>query len=79
MCVCVFNISDLKQDDALNTTCWPVLSNDKCCQVASLSIERTDDHFDPAEDVVLLKVSINQEDVVNKKISVQMESRLAEP
>ena len=40
----------LKQDDAFNTTWWPVLSIDKCCQVTSFSIERTDHH-------VLLKAS----------------------
>ena len=38
------NIRDLKHDDAFNTT-WPsVLSTDKCCQVASLSIEITGHH-----------------------------------
>ena len=41
----------LKHDDAFNRT-WPpiLLSIDKCCQVTSLSIERTDHH-------VLLKAS----------------------
>ena len=43
-------IRDLKHDDAFNTTWPPILSIDKCCQVTSLSIERTDHH-------VLLKVS----------------------
>ena len=43
-------IRHLKQDDAFNTTWPPVLSIDKCCQVISLSIERTDHH-------VLLKAS----------------------
>ena len=33
---------DLKQDDAFNTTWWPALSIDKCCQVTNLSIERID-------------------------------------
>ena len=37
-------IGDLKQGDAFNTMWWPVLSIDKCCQVTSLSIERTDHH-----------------------------------
>ena len=41
---------DLKHDDAFNTTWPPALSIDKCCQVTSLSIERTDHH-------VLLKAS----------------------
>ena len=37
------SIRDIKQDDAFNTTCWPVFSIDKwCCQVTSLAIERTD-------------------------------------
>ena len=40
----------VKQDDAFNTTWWPVLSIDKCCQVTNLSIETTDHH-------VLLKAS----------------------
>ena len=35
---------DLKQDDAFNTTWWPVLSINKCCQVTNLSIERSDHH-----------------------------------
>ena len=35
---------DLKHDDAFNTTWPPGLSIDKCCQVTSLSIERTDHH-----------------------------------
>ena len=43
-------IRDLKHDDAFNTTWPPVLSVDKCCQVTSSSIERTDHH-------VLLKAS----------------------
>ena len=30
---------DPKQDDSFNTTWWPVVSTDKCCQVTSLSIE----------------------------------------
>ena len=34
----------LKQYDALNTTWWLVISIQKCCQVTSLSIERTDYH-----------------------------------
>ena len=41
---------DLKHDDAFNTTWPPILSIAKCCQVTSLSIERTDHH-------VLLKAS----------------------
>ena len=45
-----FGNRDLKQDHAFNTTWPPVLSIDKCCQVTSLSIERTDHH-------VLLKAS----------------------
>ena len=40
----------LNQDDACSTTWWPVLSTDKCCQVTSSSIERTDHH-------ILLKAS----------------------
>ena len=32
---------DLKQDDAFNTMWWSVLSVDNCCQVTSLSMERT--------------------------------------
>ena len=43
-------IRHLKHDDAFNTTWPPVLSIDKCCQVTSLSTERTDHH-------VLLKAS----------------------
>ena len=34
-------IRDLKQDDNFNRTWWPNPSVDKCCQVTSLSIERT--------------------------------------
>ena len=34
----------LKHDDAFNRTWPPILSIDKCCQVTSLSIERTDHH-----------------------------------
>ena len=41
---------DLKHDDAFSMTWPPVLLIDKCCQVTSLSIERTDHH-------VLLKAS----------------------
>ena len=40
----------LKHDDAFNRRWPPILSIDKCCQVTSLSIERTDHH-------VLLKTS----------------------
>ena len=47
---CSVVIRDLKHDDAFNKTWLPVLSIDKCCQVTSLSIERTDHH-------VLLKAS----------------------
>ena len=45
-----FHIRDLKHDDAFNTTWPPIFSIDKCCQITSLSIERTDHH-------VLLKAS----------------------
>ena len=37
-------IRDLKHDDAFKPTWPPVLSVDKCCQVTSLSIERTAHH-----------------------------------
>ena len=40
----VDDIRDLKRDDTFNKTWWPAFSIDKCCQVTSLSIERTDHH-----------------------------------
>ena len=39
------NIRDLKHADVFNMTWPPFPSIDKCCQVASLSIERTDHHI----------------------------------
>ena len=50
------NNRDLKHDDFFDTTQPPVLSIDKCCQVASLPIEGAY-HLGPVEVVVLLKVS----------------------
>ena len=61
---------DLKHDDAFNTTWPPALSIDKCCQVTSLSIERTDHH-------VLLKASSCLRCLISKEESYLLNGDIA--
>ena len=55
---------DLKEDDAFNTTWWPVLSIDKCYQVTSLSIERTVPHLLLNASCCLRSLISRDEDVI---------------